>query len=52
MRAVKLKVMATVGINLWLSCSVFHEECNGLGSVQIVRVSIKMTNEPLVTNQQ
>lgn len=31
---------------------MFHEEHNGLGIVQIVRVTTKMTNEPLVTNQQ
>lgn len=52
LRAVKLKVMALPVINLWLSCSMFHEGYNGLGIVLIVKVTAKMTNEPLVTNQQ
>lgn len=52
LRAVKLKVMAMPVINLWLSCSMFHEGYNGLGIVQIVGVTTKMTNDPPVTNQQ
>lgn len=52
LRAVKLKVMALPVINLWLSCSMFHEGHNGLGIVQIVEVTTKMTNDPPVTNQQ
>lgn len=52
LRAVKLKVTAMAVINLRLGCAVFHEEHNGLGIVQIVRVTTKMMNEPPATNQQ
>lgn len=31
---------------------MFHEGYNGLGIVQIVEVTTKMTNDPPVTNQQ
>lgn len=49
LRAVKLKVMALLVINLWLSSSMFHGGYNGLGIVQIVGVTTKMTNDPPVT---